>query len=298
MNSAIDAAPTGELKTFLRRCQTHVDAEIDRRLRSPQGPDERLVKAMRYAVLGGGKRLRPTLVMLACEAVGGKTQAALPAAAAIELIHTYSLIHDDLPCMDNDDYRRGRLTVHKQFDEATAVLAGDALHALAFQILAEDAGARAVAEVAYYIGTEGILGGQMDDLLAEGQTDVGVNEVRNIHLRKTASLITASVRIGGLIGGGTEKDLEGLTTYGKEIGLALQIVDDILDEIGSTEQLGKPAGSDREQSKATYPAAVGLDESRRLAAELADRARLAIADIPQKRDLFCALADYIVTRDR
>jgi len=285
------------LALYLNRCKAHVDAALDAFMRGPSGPQERLIEAMRYAVLGGGKRLRPALVLLACESVGGDAEAAIPAAAAIEMIHTYSLVHDDLPCMDDDNYRRGRLTVHKAFDEATAVLTGDALHALAFEILALHGGAQAVSEVAHYIGTDGILGGQMDDLLAEG-TPATPDQVSIIHLRKTASLFTASARVGGIIGGAAEDDLSRLSRYGRDIGLAFQIVDDILDEVGSTEQLGKPAGSDRAQQKATYPSVVGLEASRRRAQELAGSAKEAIADIPHRRELFIALTEFIIDRDR
>lgn len=286
-----------DLAGYLNRCKTQVDATIDALLRFPDQREERLAEAMRYAVLGGGKRLRPALVLLACEAVGGKAEDALPAAAAIEMIHTYSLVHDDLPCMDDDDYRRGRFTVHKKFNEATAVLTGDALHALAFEILADNGGPRAVREVAHQIGVDGILGGQMDDLLAEG-TEANEKQVSFIHLRKTASLIVASLRTGGIIGEASPENLDRLSRYGKDAGLAFQIVDDILDEVGSTEQLGKPAGSDRAQQKATYPSVVGMEKSRERANELAGSAKRAIAGIPHRHELFIALADYIVSRDR
>lgn len=284
------------LTARLEWCRVNVDQLIDRQL-TVQHKADRLVEAMRYAVLGGGKRLRPALVIIACEAVGGTAQTALPAAAAIEMIHTYSLIHDDLPCMDDDDYRRGRLTVHKQYDEATAVLAGDALHALAFEILADYGGPDVVREVAHYIGADGIIGGQMDDLLAEG-TIADEEHVSFIHLRKTASLITASVRVGGRLGGATAAQLDMLTAYGRDIGLAFQIVDDILDEVGSTEQLGKPAGSDRAQQKATYPGAIGIEKSRQRAAELCEAAKRAITGLPHQADQLVALADYMILRDR
>jgi geranylgeranyl diphosphate synthase type II len=286
-----------DLTAHLEWCRVHVDQVIDRRLSTRDKQADRLVEAMRYAILGGGKRLRPALVVMACEAAGGAAQTALPAAAAIEMIHTYSLIHDDLPCMDDDDYRRGRLTVHKQYDEATAVLAGDALHALAFEILADCGGPDIVREVAHYIGADGIIGGQMDDLLAEG---IITNEqhVSFIHLRKTASLITASVRVGGRLGGTTSAQLEMLTGYGRDIGLAFQIVDDILDEVGSTEQLGKTAGSDRAQQKATYPGVIGIEQSRQRAAELCAAAKRAIAGLGPGADQLVALADYMILRDR
>ncbi len=286
-----------DLTAHLESCRKQVDQVIDQILAEQRGAASRLVEAMRYAVLGGGKRLRPALVLMACEAVGGKAATALSAAAAIEMIHTYSLIHDDLPCMDDDDYRRGRLTVHKEFDEATAVLAGDALHALAFEILAGQGSPEIVREVAYYIGVDGIIGGQMDDLLAEG-THADEQQVSSIHMRKTASLITASVRVGGYLGQANADHLEKLSGYGRDIGLAFQIVDDILDEVGSTEQLGKPAGSDREQQKATYPGAIGLERSRERAAALCTSAKAAIAGIPYRADLLIALADYIISRDR
>lgn len=288
---------SSDLAGYLTGCRAQVDEVIDQYLRTQDGLNGRLIEAMRYAILGGGKRLRPALVLLSCEATGTAAETALPAAAAIEMIHTYSLIHDDLPCMDDDDYRRGRLTVHKKFDEATAVLTGDALHALAFEILADNSKPVVVREVAHFIGTAGILGGQMDDLLAEG-TAADEKRVSSIHLRKTAALITASLRVGAHIGEASAECLGMLTAYGRDIGLAFQIVDDILDEVGSTEQLGKPVGSDQKQQKATYPGAVGIDKSRERAAELIASAKQAIAGIPYRQDLFVALADYIVSRDR
>ncbi len=296
MSRTTTEAELSQLGTFLEECRTAVNRELETRLGEDDQP-ERLLQAMKYAVMAGGKRLRPSLVILGCEAAGGARAKAIPAAAAIECIHTYSLIHDDLPCMDDDDYRRGRPTVHRQFDEATAVLAGDALHALAFEILSECGDIEIIREVARAIGTEGILGGQMDDLLAEGSAPTE-KTVSSIHLRKTAVLITASVRIGGLLGQASPETMQQLTAYGRDIGLAFQIIDDILDEIGTTEELGKPVGSDREHQKATYPAAVGMEQARARAEELTESTKTAIYGIPHHESLFVALADYLILRTR
>ncbi len=295
MNQTTTDAELTQLQTFLEECRTAVNRELDTRIGQGGVQSDRLMQAMKYAVTAGGKRLRPSLVILGCEAAGGDRADALSAAAAIECIHTYSLIHDDLPCMDDDDYRRGRPTVHRQFDEATAVLAGDALHAIAFEILTETGNIDVIREVAKAIGPEGILGGQMDDLLAEG-TIPSEETVNGIHVRKTAMLITASIRVGGLIGHAAPAVMDQLTRYGREIGLAFQIIDDILDEVGTSEELGKPVGSDREHQKATYPAAVGMEQSRDRARELTESAKKAIYGIAHHESLFVALADYLIRR--
>ncbi|HET6946244.1 MAG TPA: farnesyl diphosphate synthase [bacterium] len=270
-------------------------------------------EAMRYSVFAGGKHLRPLMVMASAEAYGTPPEDVLPVACAVDLIHTYSLIHDDLPAMDDSGMRRGRPTCHIAFGEAIAVLAGDALHALAFELIAGAAGVfgadRTLAvsrEIAGAIGTAGMVGGQVFDLLAEApaRTFPGgtlpperpLSEVvREIHTRKTAALIRASVRSGAILAGAPPTELDGLTLYGDRLGLAYQIVDDILDVVGEEAKLGKPTGSDA--AKATYPAVFGLERSRQIAAELTGEAKDALAPLGPRGEILAALAGYLLTRD-
>ncbi len=254
-----------------------------------------LHEAMRYSVMAGGKRLRPMLTMYAYELSGKNCEDIAKPACALEYIHTYSLIHDDLPCMDDDDLRRGKPTVHKKFNEAIAVLAGDALHAYAFELLASWGDSLIVSEVAKAIGTYGMLGGQICDILAEN-SEIDLETVRNIHTRKTAALIHAALKIGAMMGGLHESDMVYISSYGKKIGLAFQIVDDILDVTSDTETLGKTAGKDDISGKATYPRAIGLDESRRIAEELIVSAHEDIARLSMPAEVFAVLADLILSR--
>ncbi|EHQ88111.1 polyprenyl synthetase family protein [Desulfosporosinus youngiae] len=223
-----------------------------------------LNESMYYSLIGGGKRIRPVLALASAEAVGGNPETILRAAVALELIHTYSLIHDDLPAMDNDDYRRGRLSNHKVFGEAQAILAGDALLTYAFELLADsDLGQperqlRVIREVAVAAGKEGMVGGQVADLAGEGKS-LTLNEIEEIHKAKTGALLTVSARLGGILAGGTEDQVKALTDYAKALGLAFQIKDDILDIVGDSETLGKPAGSDLRQGKSTYVSLLGLE---------------------------------------
>jgi geranylgeranyl diphosphate synthase type II len=223
-----------------------------------------LNQSMYYSLIGGGKRIRPVLALASAEAVGGDPESILPVAIALELIHTYSLIHDDLPAMDNDDYRRGRLSNHKVFGEANAILAGDALLTYAFELLA-DSGVgqperqlRIICEVAIAAGKDGMVGGQVADVVGEGKT-LKLDEIEEIHKGKTGALLTVSARLGGILAGGTEKQVKALTDYAQALGLAFQIKDDILDVVGNSEILGKPAGSDLRQGKATYVSLLGLE---------------------------------------
>jgi len=250
--------------------------EVDRLLDTYLPPDsdypQRLHKAMRYSVMAGGKRIRPILCMTAYEAFGGNNPDIInPAACALEMVHTYSLIHDDLPCMDDDDLRRGMPTLHKKFDEATAVLAGDALHDIAFDLIARSGSTAAVSELACAIGTYGMLGGQMADIEAEGRQTT-IDEIRFIHMHKTAALIRGSIRIGAILAETNEPILSELTAYGEKIGLAFQIIDDILDIKGDQKKLGKKVGSDCKNQKATYPDIVGLERARQDADGLIDEA--------------------------
>ncbi len=293
-----------DLKAYLAARREAVDQELDRLLPPGTGPGARVVEAMRYSLLGGGKRLRPILCLAAAEAVGGDGRQVLPVACALEMIHTYSLIHDDLPAMDNDDLRRGRPTCHKQFDEATAILAGDGLLTAAFQVLAAGALSRPAqaaiyAEVIHLIaqaaGHEGMVGGQMADLLAEGQPST-LPQVEAIHRLKTGALLTASVRAGALLGGGTPEQVAALTAYGQKFGLIFQITDDLLDVEGDTAEMGKPTGMDAVRQKATYPAVLGVagakDQARHLVqAALADLSSLAAAADPLRE-----LVAYLLER--
>ncbi len=271
-------------------------------------------EAMRYCVFAGGKRLRPILVLAGMEAGGGDVPRALPVACAVELIHTYSLIHDDLPAMDDSDTRRGRPTCHVVFGDAIAVLAGDALHALAFNVIAQMAetmGAdRTVAvsrEIAAAIGTEGMVGGQVLDLLGEGRQMRGrpspvppqplTDAATQIHLRKTAALIRASIRSGALLAGTEAQVLAALTQYGERIGLAFQVVDDLLDVTGEEAKLGKHAHSDALRAKVTYPAAFGIERSRAIAAELTEEAIEALRPLGPAGVTLRDLARYLLTRE-
>lgn len=224
---------------------------------------EILNQSMYYSLIGGGKRIRPVLALASAEVVGGDLETILPAAVSLELIHTYSLIHDDLPAMDNDDYRRGRLSNHKVFGEANAILAGDSLLTYAFELLADpgigqpERQLRIIREVAVAAGKDGMVGGQVADVAGAGKT-LNLNEIEEIHKGKTGALLTASARLGGILAGGTEEQVKALTDYAQELGLAFQIKDDILDVVGNSEILGKLAGSDLRQGKATYVSLLGL----------------------------------------
>ncbi|KAL8466614.1 hypothetical protein ACS0TY_035602 [Phlomoides rotata] len=260
-------------------------------------------EAMRYSLLAGGKRVRPMLCIAACEVVGGHQSAAVPAACAVEMIHTMSLIHDDLPCMDDDDLRRGKPTNHKVYGEDVAVLAGDALLAFAFEFIATaTAGVAAervlaaVGELAKAIGTEGLVAGQVVDLSSTG-ADVGLDTLEFIHVHKTAALLEAAVVLGAILGGGSDEQVEKLRTFARKIGLLFQVVDDILDVTKSSEELGKTAGKDLAVDKTTYPKLLGLEKAREFAEKLNEEAKLQLIDFdPRKAAPLVALADYIAHR--
>ncbi len=259
-------------------------------------------KAMRYSIFAGGKRLRPVLTLSSAEACGGYADAALPAACAVECIHTYSLIHDDLPCMDDDDLRRGRPTNHKVFGEGVAVLAGDALLTVAFEILAQAAPtkrygtAAQITELAHAAGSRWLVGGQVADLEGEGKKLTGT-ELQYIHRCKTAALLTASIRLGAMSANATPPQLKALTTFGQSVGLAFQIIDDILDVTQSSEKLGKTAGKDIHAQKATYPAIHGLEKSRKEARRLTAQAHRSLEIFNQHSTTLRALADYLLARE-
>jgi geranylgeranyl diphosphate synthase type II len=292
-----------DLDAYLTARRELVDAALERALPAEDLPPTTLHRAMRYSVMAGGKRLRPVLVIAGAEAVGGSAEAVLPAACAIELIHTYSLIHDDLPAMDDDDYRRGRLTSHKVFGEAMAILAGDALLTLAFRLIAENGGqpgdaqrlCRVVADVAAGAGASGMVGGQVVDVESEGKT-ISAETLEYIHRHKTAALIRTSVRAGAVLAGGAAREVSALTEAAEHLGLAFQIVDDILDVEGDSAELGKTAGSDQRKQKATYPALHGLEASRREAQTLVQVAKERLAQVGPRTAPLSALADFIVER--
>jgi geranylgeranyl diphosphate synthase type II len=280
-----------------------VDAALRRFLPRPGTVPLTVRRAMAYSLFPGGKRLRPILAITACRALGGRVADVLPLAAAIEMIHTYSLIHDDLPALDNDDLRRGRATSHRVFGEAMAILAGDALLTHAFQIAAShpDGSAlsgrkvRAIGLLSRAAGVTGMIGGQVMDLEAEGRPYSYGTLVR-IHRDKTGALLSASAQIGGIMAGGRPAALRALRIYGDGIGLAFQIVDDILDREGDPGRLGKTVGKDTRARKATFPALLGIEESRRRAEEAARRARRALARFGERGRPLDALARFIIER--
>lgn len=293
-----------DLKTYLQDKQRAVEAALDQHLPSLTSRPERLHEAIRYSVLAPGKRLRPILVLAAAEAIGGQAEEVMRTACALECIHVFSLIHDDLPCMDDDDYRRGRLTNHKVYGDAMALLAGDALLALAFQLIAENVSSvppervlpvlRLVAEAS---GTWGMVGGQVVDMESEGKIDITPETLRYIHAHKTGALLTSSVLAGAMLAGASEFQVKALTHYGGHIGLAFQIADDILDVTGDEAKIGKPVGSDEGNDKATYPKLFGLDESRRRAHAEVEAALSTLVDFDARAEPLRAIARYIIERD-
>ncbi len=287
-----------EIQAFLAERRVLVDAAL---AKIPACGPPVLNEALRYALLSPGKRLRPILCLAACEAVGAPRERALGWACAVEMVHAASLVHDDLPALDDDDWRRGQPTCHRRFGEAVAVLAGDALIALAFEMLVRhapgaEAVGRAVAELARAAGPEGIAGGQVLDVLHEGRPDTTVEAVKETHLRKTAALMACSVVLGGLAGGADEKTCEALRQYGVHLGLAFQVVDDIRDVTRTEVELGKTPGRDAARGKATYPALCGLHRSRELAREHAREAVLALAPLGPAAEPLRAIADLVVAR--
>jgi geranylgeranyl diphosphate synthase type II len=292
-----------DVPRYLKERAAAVDEALERLLPPETLPPQTIHKAMRYSVFAGGKRLRPVLVIAGAEAVGGTMERVMPTACAMELIHTYSLVHDDLPAMDNDDFRRGVPTNHKVFGEAMAILAGDGLLTLAFGLIAENFAAegagsglrQVVADVAEAAGTRGMVGGQVADIEAEGRK-VTAEALDFIHLHKTAALIRASLRIGAVISGAAPAQVQALSAAGGALGLAFQIVDDLLDVEGTTEQLGKTAGKDQAQQKATYPAVHGLPASRARAQALIEEAEAALRPLGPPAEPIRALGRFILER--
>lgn len=293
------------IKDYLQNRSALVDRALERWMPGEEVLPRSLHQAMRYSVFAGGKRLRPILMIAACESLGGHAGQVLHAACAMEMIHTYSLIHDDLPAMDDDDFRRGRPTNHKVYGEATAILAGDALLTEAFRILADAEANRSVPPatvikvielVARYAGSQGMVGGQVVDMESEGK-EIDFPTLEYIHTHKTGGLILASVQVGALLGGANDSQVAAIKRFGGAAGLAFQIADDILDVVGDQQHLGKNVGSDQARGKATYPAQLGLDEARQRADELCEIAISALAPLGQSAEILQELARYIVNRD-
>ncbi|MBR5693843.1 MAG: polyprenyl synthetase family protein [Fibrobacter sp.] len=280
---------------YLSRVAKDAEAKFDEHLPPVTDRPCRLHEAMRYSMFAGGKRLRPGLAKAAFDMFGGKGDKIWLATSALEMLHTFSLIHDDLPCVDNDDFRRGKPTSHKKFGEATAVMAGDALCIQAFELMGRAGNAKAIEVLARLLGTYGMIGGEMTDIECEGK-EVDLEIVDYIHYHKTAALIEASLLVGALLAGASEGDMEIIRNYGKSIGLAFQIVDDILDIVSTTEELGKDAGSDIEKGKATYPSIVGLEKSRERAKELYEESIRALDALPYDTQILRAIAAFIITR--
>lgn len=302
------------LKAYMATKCEEVDKALERYLPRLTEKPSSLHEAMRYSVFAGGKRLRPALTIMSADIFGVNTKDAMPCACAIEMIHTYSLIHDDLPAMDDDDYRRGRLSCHKAFGEAIAILAGDALLTMAFEIIPKYSPRQYAADLALVLakaaGSAGMVGGQVLDMVAEGEvaspSDSGreidpdttpMMKVEAIHERKTGALLTAAVQMGAVLGEANEEDMDALITYGEKIGLAFQIKDDILDIESTSEKMGKTVGKDEATGKLTYPALLGMDESKELMKDTVSEAKQAIEKFDEKAFMLRLLADYIAERD-
>lgn len=292
-------------KEELAKQAKKVDAALDKYLPTTQSYPSIIHEAMRYSVFVGGKRLRPALVLASARAVGGSEETIMPAACALELMHTYSLVHDDLPAMDNDDLRRGKLTNHKVYGEAIAILVGDALLTLSFALLADlsklgsissDKTVRVIAEIASAAGTTGLIGGQVVDTISSAD-EINDETLEYIHTRKTGALYRAAVRVGAILSNATNEQLEKLTYYADNLGLAFQIVDDILDIHGDEKKLGKPVGSDARNHKATYPALYGLETARDSARQAANRALNAIATFGPEAEFLRELILFVINRE-
>jgi geranylgeranyl diphosphate synthase type II len=286
-----------KLNEYLDKCREKIDSKMDQLLPSKDERPSSIHELMRYSIFAGGKRIRPALILAANEACGGEfgNENASLAGCSVEMLHTFSLIHDDLPSMDDDDFRRGKPTAHKAFNEALAVLGGDALCIFAYEVLARTGKIEVITEISKALGTSGMIGGQVVDIESEGKP-VDLETVRYIHNNKTAALLRASVVIGAMLAGSDPKTIKKLQEYGDAIGLAFQVIDDILDITSTTEVLGKDVGSDQERGKATWPALTSLEESQRYAHELTDRAKESVAFLGDKAEMLVAIADYLAGR--
>lgn len=305
MKRRIQAPPGSQfdLERYLAASTKAVNKALNRYLPSERTAPATIHKAMRYSLFAGGKRMRPALCLAAAAACGGRPAAAMALACAVECIHTYSLVHDDLPAMDNDDYRRGKLTNHKVFGEGIAVLAGDALLTQAFEVAAQCKGwpryshQQIVLELARAAGSLQLIAGQVADLEAEGKK-ISAQQLRYIHERKTSALLCCSVRLGGMSANCTPAELKALTAFGYNVGLAFQVIDDILDVTQSSEKLGKTAGKDTQAQKATYPAILGLNHSRAIATDLTQQAFRALKPFGTRGAALEGLARFLLVRDR
>lgn len=292
---------TFDLSTYLVKQKKAIDLALDSAL--PVIYPEKIYEAMRYSLLAGGKRLRPILCLASCELAGGTAEMAMPTACAVEMIHTMSLIHDDLPAMDNDDYRRGKLTNHKVYGEDIAILAGDGLLTYAFEFIASKTEnvppqrvLQTIAHLARASGAAGLVGGQVVDLESEGLKNVSLETLNYIHAHKTGALLEACVVCGAILGGASAADLQRFSRFAKNIGLAFQIIDDILDITATAEELGKTAGKDVQAGKVTYPSLWGIEESRRQASQLIVDAKEQLAVFGNKAQALLAIGDYIISR--
>ncbi len=290
-----------DLADYLATQQAQVEAALNQSI-TVVYPDK-IYEAMRYSLMAGGKRLRPILCLATCELLGGTTEMAMPTACALEMIHTMSLIHDDLPAMDNDDYRRGKPTNHKVYGEDIAILAGDGLLAYAFEFVAAQTQQvsaervlQVIARLGHAVGAAGLVGGQVVDLESEGKPDVSLETLNFIHRHKTGALLEASVVCGAILAGADDSNLVRLSRYAQDIGLAFQIVDDVLDITATQEELGKTAGKDLQAQKATYPSFWGIEESRRQAQALVTAAKAQVEPFGDRAKPLQAIADYITAR--
>ncbi len=293
-----------EFNKLLKERSSYIEDILKQYMPKEEGYQKTIMESMNYSLNAGGKRLRPILTLEACKLVGGNEADAIPFAAAIEMIHTYSLIHDDLPALDNDDLRRGRKTNHIVYGEDIAILAGDALLNYAFEVMLSTSldkdnpkkYLRAINEIAKSVGIYGMIGGQVVDVQSEN-IKISKEKLDYIHNNKTAAIIIGCMRAGAIIGDADDRDLEKITKYAKNIGLSFQIVDDILDIIGDESKLGKKVGSDIENNKSTYPSLIGLEESKKIAKDLIKEAKLSINSIGNNGAFLCGLADYIIDRE-
>jgi geranylgeranyl diphosphate synthase type II len=292
-----------DLNRYLDQTCARVDAALDNLLPAESTPPPTIHKAMRYSIFAGGKRIRPVLCLAACEAVGGKPAAAMSLACAVECIHTYSLIHDDLPSMDDDDLRRGKPTNHKVFGEGIAVLAGDALLTEAFALVARSQPPKRypvralVSDLAMAAGSLRLIAGQVQDLENE-ERRASLEEVKTTHLNKTAALITTSIRLGAMAGNASPAELKRLTRYGQDLGLAFQVIDDILDATSTKEVMGKSVRADQKNNKSTFPTVLGLDKSREYAADLIADAHKQLKLFGSRATPLAAIADFFLTRKK
>ncbi len=282
-----------DFAAYLDRVGARVNAALEKLLPAESTEPPTIHKAMRYSIFAGGKRIRPVLTIAGCEAVGGSSAAAMPLACAVECIHTYSLIHDDLPCMDDDDLRRGRPTNHKVFGEGIAVLAGDALLTHAFALAANRP--EYVKELAFAAGSRRLIAGQVQDLENESR-QASLDEVKTTHLNKTAALITASIRLGAMAGHASPAQLKRLTRYGQDLGLAFQVIDDILDATSTKEIMGKSVRADEKNQKSTFPKLLGVQKSRTFASALIADAHAQLLGFGKKAEPLRAIADFFLTR--